>query len=102
MPRYIPLASLPSHLRPALRPITATPFNPALKSHLPSPTDILLQHKAAAELPANVRVQEFVDDRHRWSGIGTRERLGGKKLAGIKFEKMGRKWGGLKWALRER
>ncbi|ODO05633.1 hypothetical protein I350_04692 [Cryptococcus amylolentus CBS 6273] len=103
MPRYIPASLLPTHLRPAVRPLSTTPLVNALRQ-LPSPTDKLLaiQSQNPEALPPNLRVQEWVDGRARWSGVSQRERLGGKKGSNWAIEKRGRQWGGLKWALRER
>ncbi|WWD18326.1 hypothetical protein CI109_102776 [Kwoniella shandongensis] len=99
MPRFIPLSTLPPQLRPHVRPLVANPLvNPLRQS--PTPSDHLLAK--ASELPPNLRVQDWVDGRGRWQGISQRERLGGKKGPNFGVEREGRRWGGLKWALRER
>lgn len=99
MPRYIPLSLVPAQLRPHIRTLPAIPLVNPLRQ-LPSPSDQLLSAKE--KLPSNVRVQDWVDGRGRWTGISERERLGGKKGVRTGVERNGRRWGGLKWALRER
>ncbi|WRT67618.1 uncharacterized protein IL334_004590 [Kwoniella shivajii] len=98
MPRYIPLSTLPSPLVPHLRPLSAFPITKPL-SQLPSPSDHLLVHP---NKPSNLRVQEWVDGRGRWNGVSQRDRIGGKKSVNFGVERDGRRFGGLKWALRER
>ncbi|WWC88837.1 uncharacterized protein L201_003752 [Kwoniella dendrophila CBS 6074] len=98
MPRYIPTSTLPSSLIPHIRQLKISPIIKPL-SQLPTPSDILAVNP---NKPNNLRVQEWIDGRGRWNGISQRERLGGKKSVNFGVERQGRKWGGLKWALRER
>ncbi|WWC70579.1 uncharacterized protein I206_104530 [Kwoniella pini CBS 10737] len=98
MPRYIPRSSLPPQLLSHVRQLNAIPITKPL-SQLPSPSDHLLFR---SDKPNNLRIQEWVDGRGRWNGISQRERLGGKKSVNFGVEREGRRWGGLKWALRER
>ncbi|WWC62364.1 uncharacterized protein I303_104960 [Kwoniella dejecticola CBS 10117] len=98
MPRYIPRSNLPTNLIPHIRPLNAYPITRPL-SELPTPSD---QLSFRDDKPGNLRVQEWVDGRGRWTGISQRERLGGKKAVNFGVEREGRRWGGLKWALRER
>ncbi|WVR06216.1 hypothetical protein IAU60_003246 [Kwoniella sp. DSM 27419] len=100
MPRYISLSTLPPQLRPHLRPLSAIPLTSPLRQ-LPSPSEQLLSIPQEMR-PPNLRVQEYVDGRGRWANVGQRERLGGKRDDTWGVERRGRKWGGLKWALRER
>ncbi|KAK6908374.1 hypothetical protein I204_06359 [Kwoniella mangroviensis CBS 8886] len=98
MPRYIPLSTLPGPLLPHVRQLSINPIIKPL-SQLPTPSDHLL---ANPNKPGNLRVQTWVDGRGRWNGVSQRERLGGKKSVNFGVEREGRRWGGLKWALRER
>ncbi|WVO13690.1 hypothetical protein L204_101311 [Cryptococcus depauperatus] len=98
MPRYIPLSLLPSQTRAGVRILSSTPLVNPLRQ-LPSPSTMLLSRN---DLPPNVRVQEWVDGRGRWFGVSQRDRLGGKKRVNTGLEAKGRRWGGLKWAMRER
>ena len=102
MPRYLSISSLPPSLIRYIRPLTAP-----VPLTRPSPTEHLLSLPPTT-LPLNLRVQEWVDDRKHWTGVGTVERLGGRKTKDHgKVGRLGkgreaRKLGGLKWALRER
>lgn len=102
MPRYLSLLTLPGQYKHYIRPLTAAPDpNPLTRN--PTPSDRLFS-LPPEKLPPNIRVQDWVDDRNHWRGVGTVARLGGKKrkdLPGIPGREA-RKLGGLKWALRER
>lgn len=106
MPRYLTLSALPPTLTHYIRPLRPPPEPNPLKRN-PTPTDILLS-LPPGRLPPNVRIQEWIDDRQRWNGVGTVDRLGGRRkkdgsgLAKSERGREARKLGGLKWALRER
>ena len=97
MPRYLSLSSIPTPLHHLIHPLRKTIPNPLFRN--PTPSDHLLS-LPSGDLPPNVRVQEWIDDRHHWAGVGTVDRLGGKKAKDYKHDGHGRearKRGGLKW-----
>ena len=106
MPRYISLSSLPQAFNHCIRPLQPPPDpNPLVR--YPNPSQHLLALPPGS-LPPNLRVQEWVDDKRHWEGVGQVDRLGGRKTKDdgktwrVGKGREARKLGGLKWALRER
>ena len=107
MPSYVNLNALKPAAKRFVREMTPPlPRNSVLLQ--PTPHQYFLSLPKGT-IPPNVRIQNYlVGDKALWTGVTVEERYGGKKQKNDHKEsrqgpgREGRKWGGLKWAVRER
>ena len=106
MPQYVNLNTLKSAHQAFVRPLTA-PMPRSAVGLTPSPHQFYLS-LPKDQIPPNVRVQNFIDNRSMWTGINKVDKFGGRKTKDEGKDwregagRQARKRGGLKWALRER